>query len=84
MTLRVKVVPRASKSEIAGELSDGTLKVRLAAVPEKGKANEALIELLAKIYEVPRSAVEILSGHTSALKMVRINLPGGTDRRAIR
>ncbi len=72
MTLRVKVTPRSPKSEIAGQLADGTLKVKLAAVPEKGKANDALIDLLAKHYNVPRSKIEILSGHTSPLKLVRI------------
>jgi uncharacterized protein (TIGR00251 family) len=72
VTLRVKVTPRSPKSEIAGQLADGTLKVKLAAVPEKGKANDALIDLLAKHYNVPRSKIEILSGHTSPLKLVRI------------
>ena len=84
MTLRVKVIPRSSRSEISGQLADGTLKVKLAAVPEKGKANEELVELLAKTYGVARSAIEIVSGHSSPLKLVRINLPGGKDRRATR
>ena len=82
MTLRVKVIPRSAKSEIAGELADGTLKVKIAAAPEKGKANEALIELLAEKYNVPRSSVTIVSGHGAQLKLVRINLPGGTPHRA--
>ncbi len=73
MTLRVKVIPRSSKSEIVGELADGTLKVRIAAVPEKGKANEALIAFLAETYGVPRGSVEILSGHGTARKLVRID-----------
>jgi uncharacterized protein (TIGR00251 family) len=72
MMLRVKVVPRSSKSEIVGELGDGTLKVKIAAPPEKGKANEALCLLLAERYGVPRSAVTIVSGHGAALKLVRI------------
>ena len=72
MTLRVKVIPRSAKSEIVGELADGTLKVRIAAPPEKGKANEALIALLAESYGVPRGAIEILSGHGTARKLVRV------------
>jgi uncharacterized protein len=72
VTLRVKVIPRSSKSEIAGEMADGTLKVRIAAAPEKGKANEALIALLAETYGVPRGSVVILSGHGVARKLVRI------------
>ena len=72
MTLRVKVVPRSPKSEIAGQMSDGTLKVRIAAPPENGKANDALCAFLARHYGVPRAAVTILSGHAAALKLVRI------------
>ena len=57
MTLRVKVIPRSPRSEIVGELADGTLKVRIAAAPEHGKANEALIELIAAKYGVQRGNV---------------------------
>jgi len=73
MTLRVKVIPRSPKSEVAGELSDGTLKIRIAAPPEKGKANEELCALLAARYGVAKSAVHIVTGHTSPLKLVRID-----------
>lgn len=72
MTRRVKVIPRSAKSEIAGELADGTLKVKVAAPPEKGRANEVLCAFLAQHYGVPRSAVTIVSGHSAALKLVRI------------
>jgi uncharacterized protein (TIGR00251 family) len=72
MTLRVKVIPRSPKSEITGAMADGTLKVKIAAPPDKGKANEALCAFLARHYGVPRSAVTIVSGHAAALKLVRI------------
>ena len=72
MTLRVKVIPRSSKSEIAGELEDGTLKVKIAAPPEKGQANEELCALLAKHYGVPKRAVSVVSGHSAPRKLVRI------------
>jgi uncharacterized protein (TIGR00251 family) len=75
LTLQVKVVTRSSKSEVVGELAEGTLKVRLAAVPEKGKANAELCQILAKHFKVAPSAVTILKGHTSAIKLVRIDLP---------
>jgi uncharacterized protein (TIGR00251 family) len=68
MTLRVKVIPRSAKTEIVGQMADGTLKIRIAAPPEKGKANAELIRFLAAHYGVSR--VEIISGHTAALKMV--------------
>jgi len=70
--LRVKVIPRSAKTESAGELADGTLKIKIAAPPEKGKANDALVAYLASRFQVPRSAVTIVSGHGAALKLVRI------------
>lgn len=72
MTLRVKVVPKSAKSEIAGTMDDGTLRVRIAAVPEKGKANAELCAFLARHFGVPPTSVSIVSGHTSAIKLVRI------------
>jgi uncharacterized protein (TIGR00251 family) len=68
----VRVVPRASKSEIVGE-HDGALKVRIASPPVYGAANEALIKLLAKLLGVPKSYVEIISGETSKSKQVCIS-----------
>lgn len=73
MELNVKVIPRSSKSEVIGELADGTLKVKLAAVPEKGKANEELREVLARHFGVPARDVEIISGQTSTRKRVRVH-----------
>ena len=68
----VKVVPRASRSEIAGEL-DGALKIRIASPPVDGAANAELVKLLAKIFCVSKSAVEIISGQTSKLKQLKIS-----------
>jgi len=68
----VRVVPRASRSEIAGAL-DGALKVRLASPPVDGAANAELIRLLAKTFGVAKSDVEIASGRTSKTKQVRIS-----------
>jgi len=70
--LRVKVIPKSSRNEILGPMADGTLKVRIAAAPEKGRANAELCAFLARHYGVPRSAVTILSGQTSPRKLVRI------------
>lgn len=69
--LRVRVQPRASRSEIAGPLGD-ELKVRLAAPPVDGAANEALIRLLADTLHVPRAAVTIVGGLSSRSKIVRV------------
>ncbi len=48
------------------------LRVRLAAVPEKGKANQALIQLLSEILHIPKSHLSFVSGETSRLKRIRI------------
>ena len=72
MEILVKVVPRASRSEVVGLMDDGALKVKVAAVPEKGRANEELCETLAKHYNVPERDVEVISGLTSTRKRVRI------------
>ena len=67
----VRVITRASRSEIAGE-HDGVLRVRVTAAPVDGEANEELIRTLARALCVPRRNVEIASGHTSKLKQVRV------------
>ncbi len=67
----VRVVPRASKSEIVGEL-DGALKVRIASPPVDGAANAELIKLLSKAFGVSKSEVEIVAGQTSKTKQVKI------------
>ena len=71
ITFAVRVIPRASKSEIVDE-HDGALKLRIASPPVDGAANVELIKLLAKSFGVPRSDVEIISGQTSKTKLVRI------------
>ena len=73
MTLKVKVVPGSSRSAVAGEMADGTLKVHVAAPAEKGRANEELRVLLAAHFHVARNAVTILAGHGSPRKLVRVD-----------
>jgi uncharacterized protein (TIGR00251 family) len=73
MELRIKVVPKSSKTEFAGYLPDGTWKVRVAAAPEKGKANRALCEFLAKHLGVAKSKIHIVAGETSQLKRIRVD-----------
>ena len=68
---KVQVVPRASRSEIVGE-HNGALKIRLAAPPVDGAANDELIRLVARKLKVSRSAVQIASGHNSKLKQLKI------------
>jgi uncharacterized protein YggU (UPF0235/DUF167 family) len=67
--LAVKVTARASRSEIAGWSGD-RLRVRVAAVPEGGRANDELEQFLAAAAGVPRRAVSVAAGRTSTLKIV--------------
>lgn len=78
---KVQVVPRSSRSEVVGE-HNGSLRVRIAAPPVEGAANEELIRILAKTFNVSRSAVKILSGHNSKVK--QIGIEGSTNEIAAR
>ena len=78
--LKVKVVPGASRDEIAGWLGDA-LKVRVSAPPEKGKANAAVCALLAKQLRLSKGAVTVVQGHGSAHKRLQIE---GIDQATLR
>jgi hypothetical protein len=69
--IEVRVIPRASKSGIAG-VRDGALLVRLNAPPVDGAANAELIEVLSDAFGVPKRAVSIVSGERSRQKRVRV------------
>lgn len=73
MYVRVKVRPKSRENKIVEVMEDGTLKVRIKAAPEKGKANKELIKVLAKKYSVKKSEVEIVSGKTDQIKLIKIN-----------
>jgi uncharacterized protein (TIGR00251 family) len=72
VVLALHIQPGAKKTEVCG-LHGDALKIRLAAPPVDGKANDALIEFLARVLSVPRSSVELLSGQTSRAKRLRID-----------
>ena len=69
--LQLSVMPNAKRTEIDG-LHDGALRVRLAAPPIDGRANEALVAWLAKQLGVPRRDVELLRGESGRRKQVAI------------
>jgi uncharacterized protein (TIGR00251 family) len=79
--LQVRVIPRASKSGVAGMRADAVL-VRIAAAPVDGAANAELIETLARALDLPRRAVTITAGATSRSKRVRLD--GLTHEEALR
>lgn len=67
----VKVVPRTSRNKVE-TLEDGSLKVKLTSPPVDGKANEALITVLAEYFKVKKSTISILVGHESRNKIIEI------------
>ena len=71
VTFLVRVQPRASRDEVAGEMG-GALKVRLRAPALEDRANEALVEFLSGLLKTPRSAVRIQSGERSRTKRIEI------------
>ncbi len=74
--LKIKVIPKSQKTEFQEtfEDSEGILvhKIRIKAVPEKGKANEELIRFLSKELSIPKYNIEIISGATSKIKLIRV------------
>jgi uncharacterized protein (TIGR00251 family) len=72
LSLKVRVVPKSPKTEWAGVLDDGTIKIRVAAVAEKGKANDELIRFLAEQAGVARANVIVVAGAASHNKLVKL------------
>ena len=72
LIFNVRVVPRASRSEVVGE-HEGALRVRIAAPPVNGAANDELVRILARAFKVSRTAVAITAGQSSRLKRIAIN-----------
>jgi uncharacterized protein (TIGR00251 family) len=71
MRIYITASPRSSKNEII-KISEGEYKIKMTAAPVNGKANEALISLLAKHFKVSKSEVVIVGGKTAKRKMVDI------------
>ena len=69
--IAIKMIPKASRSEVVG-WEESRLKIRIAEVPEKGRANKELIRLLSEVLKISKSEIEIISGETSRLKRVKI------------
>lgn len=70
--LRVKVSPGAGRAGVVGRQGDAW-KVRVTAAPEHGRANEAVLRLLAEALAVPRDAVTLVSGHAGRDKVVELS-----------
>ncbi len=69
--LKVYLQPKSSRNEIVGPYRDG-IKVRVTAAPVEGRANEVLLRFLAKEFGVTPSSIEIVRGHRSREKIIRV------------
>lgn len=72
--LRIKVTPKQPKTELFGVLEDGTLKIRIKAIPEKWRANEELIKFISKELNLKKEQIEIISWASEQIKIIRIRL----------
>jgi len=72
----VRARPGAQRTEATEKMDDESIKISVAAPPEGGKANAALIKFLAKEFTVPAANVQIVSGKTARMKLVQIRLLG--------
>ncbi len=70
--LTVKVVPGSSRTRIAGFL-DGMVKITIAAPPEKGRANDSLIQFLADVLGCKKRDIQLISGHSQPIKRLQVS-----------
>jgi uncharacterized protein YggU (UPF0235/DUF167 family) len=80
--LRLRVTPGAARPAVVGRYGE-SWKIAVAAAPERGRANDAVVALLADTLSLPRNAVELVSGHGARDKIVEVSgiSPDETDRR---
>jgi len=71
-TLHIKVVPGSSRSRFAGRLGDA-IKIQISAPPERGKANAAVIKLIADTLGLGANQIEIVKGHSQPRKTLQIS-----------
>lgn len=72
MIIQARIIPRSSRNAVVKE--NGSFRVYTTVAPTDGKANQAVIKILADFFKIPKSAVVILRGHTARDKVIEINL----------
>lgn len=80
--LRVRVTPRGARDAIDGFGDDGVLRVRVAAAPADGKANDAVVRLIAKAAGVPPSRVQVSAGASARIKTIAVEGVSEAELRA--
>ncbi len=71
--IKIRVIPRAKKNEIVGEMPDGALKIKLKAPPVDGKANGELVKFLSEEFGIAKSKIEIVRGEKGRNKTIEIS-----------
>jgi uncharacterized protein len=71
MKIKIKVITNSSRQQIE-KISENEYKVRLKSAPVEGKANQELIEILSKFFNIPKSLIEVVKGQTSKNKVIEI------------
>ena len=72
MIINVKVKPNASKNEVI-QIDNNTFEVKTTATPENGKANQSVVELLAKFFRVGKTKISIIKGQTGRVKVAEVD-----------
>lgn len=72
MYIQIKVIPKSNTTGFVEKMEDSTLKIRLKATPERGKANDELISFLGKQLGIDKGEIKIISGHTSTRKLLKV------------
>lgn len=70
--ITVKIIPRAKKNEVAGVMEDGSIRIRIAAPPVEGAANQALVEFLSELLDIHKNQIEIVAGLSSERKLISL------------
>lgn len=75
--LKIKVIPYSPRNEIVevmiGNENEKIYKIKIKAIPEKGKANNELIKFLSKHFDIPRDQVTIIAGKSETTKLIKLN-----------
>ncbi len=72
MKIKVKVKTKAKQEKVV-KIGDNNFEVWVKALPEKGKANEAVIKAIAKYLKIPQNSIKILTGKTSSQKILEVD-----------
>lgn len=71
--LSIKIIPNARNNEFITVMDNGVLKIKIAAIPEKWRANKELITFISNKLRLKKDCITIISGETSQLKRIKIN-----------